>query len=107
MRKNAMNLKRRWIRSGLILLILAISLPFASSCTKYNPALYPSYDVLNPNESVRKNPLAVAEVTPEGEIKIHKDSSFLPGKYFIVDQAFMMWVYELKQEILKIRKLIK
>ena len=63
--------------------------------------------MLNPGEEVRKNPLSVVEVTEEGEIEILLDTPVGPGRYFIVNQAFMMWVFELREEIKKIRKLIK
>ena len=61
-----------------------------SGCTHYDPTLYPGYDVLNPNEEVRKNPLGF---TDNGNV--------------IVNEAFMLWVYELKEEIKRLRKLVK
>jgi hypothetical protein len=68
--------------------MLCVSFFFlSSSCHSYNPALYPSYDVLNPGPEVRLNPLAF---TPDGNL--------------IVNQAFILWVEELKQEIIKLRK---
>jgi hypothetical protein len=57
------------------------------ACSRYNPALYPSYDVLNPGPEVRLNPLAFTE---DGNL--------------IVNQAFIRWVDELKREIIKLRK---
>jgi len=61
-----------------------------SACHSYNPTLYPGYDVLRPNEEVLKNPLG-----------FDKDGNA------IVNEAFMLWVYELKQEIIKLRKKVK
>jgi hypothetical protein len=61
-----------------------------SGCHGYNPALYPSYDVLNPGPEVRMNPLG-----------FDKDGNA------IVNQAFILWVYELKAEVKKLRGLIK
>jgi hypothetical protein len=58
-----------------------------ASCAKYNPSLFPSYDVLNPGEEVRKNPLGF---TTDGNI--------------IVNAAFIQWVSELQAEIKKLRK---
>jgi len=43
--------------------------------------------VLNPSEEVRKNPLGFTE---DGDA--------------IVNEAFMLWVFELKEEIRKLRK---
>ena len=57
-----------------------------SNCTSYNPALYPSYDVLNPGDEVRVNPLRITE---DGN--------------FVVNKAFILWVDELKQEIKRLR----
>lgn len=57
------------------------------ACSRYNPALYPSYDVLNPGPEVRLNPLAF---TDDGNV--------------VVNKAFILWVDELKREILKLRK---
>ncbi len=59
----------------------------AEHCASYNPALYPSYDVLNPGEQVRLNPLGFTE---DGN--------------FIVNGAFILWVDELKQEIKRLRE---
>jgi hypothetical protein len=58
-----------------------------SACHSYDPTLYPGYDVLRPNEEVLKNPLG-----------FDKDGNA------IVNEAFMLWVYELKQEIIKLRE---
>jgi len=58
-----------------------------NSCTQYNPALYPSYNVLVPGEEVLKNPI---RVTDDG--------------YFVVNKAYIQWVDELQAEIVKLRK---
>jgi hypothetical protein len=61
-----------------------------SSCSSYSPILYPGYDVLNPSEEVRKNPLAW---TPEGNA--------------VVNEAFLMWVLDLRIEIKRLRSQVK
>ena len=63
---------------------------FTAGCSSYNPSLYPSYDVLNPGEDVRRNPLAF---TADGNL--------------IVTPSFIAWVDELKQEVIKLRRQIK
>ena len=75
-----------------MLLTLMFYLLALAACTNYNPALYPSYDVLNPGPEVRKNPLSISEdpVTHE--------------PVFVVNAQFLLWVDELKTEILKLRK---
>lgn len=46
--------------------------------------------MLNPSAEVRLNPI---EFTEDGNV--------------IVNEAFMLWVYELKEEIKRLRKLVK
>lgn len=77
---------QRHLRTGTGLLLLLCFLIISPGCHKYNPALYPSYDVLNPGPEVRINPLS-----------FDKDGNA------IVNQAFILWVYELKEEIKKLR----
>jgi hypothetical protein len=69
-----------WLLSAIFFLTLI-------SCHSYNPALYPSYDVLNPGQEVRINP-----------IKVNDDGTY------VVNEAFLIWVYELRMEIIKLRK---
>jgi hypothetical protein len=68
-------------------ILLLFGVFFFNCRTGYAPALYPSYDVLNPGEKVRMNPLEIRE---DGNL--------------IVNPEFMLWVLELKNEILKLRK---
>lgn len=60
---------------------------FLSNCTAYHPSSFPSYDVLNPGPEVTKNPIGFTE---DGNA--------------IVNEAFLLWVYELKEEIKRLRK---
>jgi len=77
--------------TGLVLLtcFLTFSLSLAS-CASYTPNLWTGYDILNPSEEVKKNPLA-----------------FDVDGNAIVNQAFLTWVYELKEEVKKLRKELK
>lgn len=91
--------KPRRFQLGLAILTtwaLAITLVFLlfalAGCTVYNPSLYPSYDVLNPSEKVRVNPLSTFPDPVTGE------------QMFVVNSAFFLWVQELKEEVLKLRK---
>jgi len=84
---------RRPSKTATGLLLLTCFLTFSlslTSCHGYDPALYPSYDVLNPGAEVRMNPL-----------------SFDADGNAIVNQAFLTWVYELKEEIKKLRAELK
>ena len=80
------------------------------SCTAYNPAVYSSYDPLNPGEQVRQNPVGHIEWSEElGAYVIVWDTTtgFTPdksGKYFVINSAFVIWVDELQKEIEKLRK---
>ena len=88
--KKMFAVERRWQRRyGIVTLIVCVSFCslISGACSCYNPALYPSYDVLNPGPEVRLNPLAF---TPDGNL--------------IVNPAFIIWVDELKREIVKLRK---
>ena len=78
--------------SWAIFIALVFFLLSLAGCAGYNPALFPSYDCLNPGSEVRKNPLSISEdpITRE--------------PVFIVNQAFILWVDELKTEIIKLRK---
>ena len=71
----------------LISLLFASSFLTISNCTSYNPALFPSYDVLNPSHEVRMNPI---RTTDDG--------------LFVVNEAFLMWVDELTEEIKNLRR---
>lgn len=77
---------RKHLKTAIWLLTATLCLS-SLSCRSYNPSLFPSYDVLNPGPEVRANPL---RFTDDGNM--------------VVNQAFMQWVGELQQEILKLRK---
>ena len=86
---------------GLSVIVFLIQ---TNSCTSYNPALYPGYDVLNPSAEVQKNPIAYIDVK-DGEIVNVEwvNESVEDGKYNLVNDAFFQWTYDLKQEIKKLR----
>lgn len=71
----------------ILILLLCVSGFFITSCTQYNPAFYPGYDVLNPSEEVRKNPIRITD-----------------DNLFAVNGAFLQWVDDLQAEIEKLRK---
>ena len=80
--------KGYWMPVLVTMLLLSVIFFSTEGCKhSYNPALYPSYDVLNPGPEVRANPL-----------------SFTEDNNLIVNQAFIIWVYELKEEIKKLRQ---
>jgi len=76
-----------WLLFALFCSALASS---PGCCPKFKPDLGQGYDVLKPNDAVKANPL-----------------SFTSDGNLIVTPAFMSWVLELKQEIVKLRKYIK
>ena len=79
-----------------------------SACTKYNPALYPSYDVLNPGEEVKKNPCGTITFLPDGT-HIASIDHFVEAEeaYFLINAIFLQHYRELWEEVKKLRKLIK
>ena len=77
-----------WIKISILAVILVLA---GAACVHYNPALYPSYDVLNPGPEVRLNPISVTSDEKGNPI-------------FTVNAAFLQWVDELKTEIIKLRK---
>lgn len=79
------------------LLFVSLFLAGTTSC-KISPALYPSYDVLRPGESVQ----ILGYVTPDGKAIDDKGQLLTDG--VVVNQSFLIWVYELKSEIEKLRK---
>jgi len=58
---------------------------FLTISCHYEPSLYPVKDVLHPGEDVK-----IIAVTEDGNI--------------IVNSAFMLWVEDLKQEIVRLRR---
>lgn len=80
------------MRPLIVVTLILFAATFSLSCghRAYNPALFPSYDTLNPGPEVRLNPLAF---TPDGNLIVNKD--------------FILWVYELQQEIRKLRESLK
>lgn len=69
-------------------------------CTPYDPSLYPSYDILNPGPEVAINPIAYVSA---GKVEdSHHNEIYIMDAY-VVNEAFMMWVYELKAEVKKLR----
>ncbi len=89
--KNSRNYARKRSRTKTIkawLLFVLICLSF--SCTGYDPSLYPGYDLLNPGDQVKINPIRITD-----------------DNHFVVNSAFLLWVNELKAEIKKLRRQIK
>lgn len=74
-----------WLAFALCFSALTIS-----CCPKYKPELSVAFDVLVPSAEVKLNPLSF---TAEGNL--------------VVNAAFVQWVLELEQEIVKLRKYLK
>jgi len=62
--------------------------------------LYPSYDILNPGPEVTINPIAYVR---DGKIEDQDHNEIHVADGYVVNEAFMMWVYELKEEVKKLR----
>lgn len=72
----------RLLKPGILILCLAL---FWASCKAPNPALFPSYDVLKPGPTVK-----IVGFDAAGNV--------------IVTPDFLLWVYDLKSEISRLRK---
>lgn len=91
----------------MLLLFVTFGL-ILNTCTPYNPALYPSYDVLNPGPEVRKNPVAWVYWSEEQQAFIVDfEDGFIPDKsknYPVIDQFMSLWIDELTEEIKRLRR---
>jgi len=67
-----------------VILMLCVVLFLANSC-HYEPSLYPVKDVLHPGEDVK-----IIAVTDDGNVT--------------VNEAFILWVEDLKLEIIRLRR---
>lgn len=88
-------------------MMLFVTLCLISQCTGYNPAFYPSYDVLNPGPEVRENPLGWIPAGTEIEIDILPGTLTVDEDCYVINKAFLMWTFELKEEVKKLRKQLK
>ena len=88
----------------ILVLFVIVFLIQTNSCTPYSPILYPSYDVLNPGEAVKENPIAYIDVK-DGEITGVEwvNESTKDGEYILVNEDFFQWAYDLKQAIKDLR----
>ena len=100
---------KRQNQARLLILLLCVSCFLSiSACTKYNPAFYPSYDVLNPGEEVKKNPYGTITFLPDGTHVASIDHFVeVEEAYFLINAIFLQHYRELWEEVKKLRKLIK
>ncbi len=98
------NGKSSWLRASVGIFLLCALLFSTDACAgRYNPSLYPSYDVLNPGPEVRANP--VGFVAADGRALDEKGQILAAGT--VVNDAFLLWVHELKEEVEKLRLELK
>lgn len=82
----------------------------SSCCPRYTPNLAGGYDVLKPNEEVKRNPLGFAVFDAATKTySIQWDAAVIHGEtsHMIVNAAFLSWCLELQQEIVNLRKFVK
>jgi hypothetical protein len=92
------------------LLLCVLSCLTSSACSRYNPALYPSYDVLNPGAEVRLNPYGMTvQPEPSAAVAITWDQTAPPNRdgLLVVNVQFWQWTDELKQEVKRLRAELK
>jgi len=90
---------------GIASLFLICGLILTESCTPYNPAFYPSYDVLNPGPEVRKNPFGFVVWSEEEQaFVILWKPGFTPDRakeYILIDGLMSQWIDEVTEELKK------
>lgn len=75
-------------KTAILILIaaLALSLAAGACCPRPTPSLYPAFDILKPNDEVKKNPIIV-----------NADGTML------INFSFWQWAAALKEEIITLR----
>ena len=92
----------------MLRLCVALGLICSAACVSYSPILYPSYDVLNPGEAVRLNPIGFIHFDMDGDPYVDLNTPVQPGQnYVIVNEAYAQSYGELRAEILKLRKALE
>jgi hypothetical protein len=84
-------LKRKYgrqLKSVILISLISCFFLIGNSCSPYRPELNPTYDVLNPAATVQ-----VIGINIDGNI--------------IVTPEFIIWVRQLQEEIVKLRKMVK
>jgi hypothetical protein len=82
----------------------------SACCPRYTPNLGGGYDVLKPNEAVKQNPLGFVIYDAAAQAYVIQWDATVPHDavtHMIVNAAFLAWVMELEQEIVKLRKYLK
>ena len=90
---------RKAIRYSIVVLFLVLS-----GCISYHPAFFPGYDILNPNLEVRINPIAWID---NNEIVNDDGERIVIVSGIIVNEAYILWTYDLKAEIIRLRILLE
>ena len=96
---------KRLIRLGIVLIFIICGL--GNNCSSYNPSLYPSYDVLNPGDEVLENPIGFVYFDGLSWV-IEWKENYLPDperSYSIINEEMGIWIYELRMEIEKLRRM--
>lgn len=92
---------------GIAILFLTCGLILIESCTPYNPAFHPSYDVLNPRPEVRENPFGFVVWSEEAQsfIVLWK-AGYTPDKskeYILIDRLMSQWIDDVTEALRKIK----
>lgn len=89
--------------------LFCLALTDSACCPRYTPNLGGGYNVLAPNEIVKRNPLGfVVYDAATGAYSIQWDAVVKhDGDNLIVNKEFLVWVLELEQEVANLRKFIK
>ena len=102
--------ERKWpklLKIGIVSLSAICGLILTESCTPYNPAFHPSYDVLNPRPEVRENPFGFVVWSEEAQsfIVLWK-AGYTPDKskeYILIDRLMSQWIDDVTEALRKIK----
>ena len=91
--------RNNFVKNFAIVMIFGMFLNL-NLCAPYDPTLYPSYDTLNPGPEVKMNPIAYVE---DGRIEDRDHNEIHIATGFVVNEAYMLWVQELFEEVKRSR----
>ena len=88
-------------------LFLICGLILTESCTPYNPAFHPAYDVLKASPELEENPFGFVVWSEEDQVfVILWKPGFEPDKekeYILIDRLMSQWIDDVTEALRKIK----
>ena len=98
---------KRPLTIGIAILFLTCGLILTETCTPYNPAFHPAYDVLNPGPEVRANPHGFVVWSEEDQAFIilwrpdHEPDK--TKEYILIDRLMSQWIDDVTEVLRKMK----